>query len=142
MKKMQETTECLMIDDDKDDQEIFEMCVKNVDETVNCTVANDGVEALALLTSNDKYVPNLIFIDVNMPKMNGIECLKAIKNIDRLKDSKVFMYSTTAETEAVIQSKSLGAEDFLIKSPKTADLKERLAKIFKMASKMKNNTEP
>jgi CheY-like chemotaxis protein len=97
---------------------------------------NDGVEAVSLLKSNSDYTPDYIFIDVNMPKMNGIACLGLLKNIERLKYSKIYMYSTTSEKSAVEDSKKLGADDFIIKPSKTAELKEKLSKIFDIVSEI------
>jgi CheY-like chemotaxis protein len=122
--------QCLIIDDDPDDQEIFIMCLKKVNKSVSCLTSDDGVEAIDMLNSNPDYVPDYIFLDVNMPRMKGIECLKLIREIERLKDTKVFMYSTTSEGSAVIDSKNFGAEDFIIKPARTTDLKEKLAQIF------------
>lgn len=129
---MQMMNECLIIDDDQDDQEIFLMCLEDVSKDISCTTRNNGVEALAMLTADSNYTPAYIFIDVNMPKMNGIECLKALKNIERLKNTKIFMYSTTSESSAFTRSRELGATDFIIKPSRTIDLKTKLSEIFEV----------
>lgn len=131
---MQERKECLIIDDDVDDQEIFLMCMKKVNKNIHCSTANDGVEAVAMLLSNNDYKPDYIFIDVNMPKMNGIDCLRMIKNIRRLKYSKIFMYSTTSDRGTLVQSKQLGADDFIIKPSSTVELKDKLSKVLHIVS--------
>jgi CheY-like chemotaxis protein len=131
---MQMTNECLIIDDDQDDQEIFLMCLGDVSKDVSCTARNNGVDALAMLTTDSDYTPAYIFIDVNMPKMNGIECLKELKNIERLKNTKIFMYSTTSESTAFARSKELGATDFIIKPSSTFDLKAKLSEIFEVVT--------
>ncbi len=115
---MQEIRECLIIDDDQDDQEIFLMCLGQINKNINCLAMKDGVEAISMLTSNSEYIPHYIFIDVNMPKMNGIDCLRIIKNMKHLKYTKIFMYSTTSENSTLTESKKLGADDFIIKPPK------------------------
>ncbi len=129
-------TKCLIIDDDLDDQEIFLMCLKKVNREVSCLTMADGVEAVAALTSNEHYIPDYIFIDVNMPKMNGIECLRILKNMPRLQYSKFFMYSTTSEGSALSESKKLGADDFIVKPARTAELKEKLSTIFRLVSEI------
>jgi CheY-like chemotaxis protein len=131
---MKTIQQCLIIDDDEDDQEIFVMCVNKISDHIRCTTMNNGVEAIALLQADESYSPEYIFIDMNMPKMNGIECLKHIRAIERLRNSSIFMYSTTSETSVVSQSKALGATDFIIKPAKTAELKEKLSAIFSIAS--------
>ncbi|HYG50185.1 MAG TPA: response regulator [Flavobacteriales bacterium] len=127
---------CLLIDDDQDDQEIFRICLNKINKDVYLTVVNDGIEGLRLLTLEDDYTPDYIFLDMNMPKMDGIECLRSLKKIARLRETKIFMYSTTAETSAVEESWKLGAEAFIVKPSKTSELKEKLATIFQIVSEI------
>jgi CheY-like chemotaxis protein len=128
--KMKEIQSCLLIDDDPDDQEIFLMCIGKISEPVNCITANGGVEAIDMLQSQNEYSPNYIFLDVNMPKMNGIECLKNIKKIDRLKSTNIYMYSTTSEGAVEAESENLGATGFIIKPASISILRDQLEKIF------------
>jgi CheY-like chemotaxis protein len=132
---MQKERECLLIDDDTDDQEIFKMCLRKISGNINFKAVNDGIEAISVLSDAD-YTPDFIFLDVNMPKMNGIECLKMLKRMKRLRNTKMFMYSTTSEKKTVEESKREGAEDFIVKPPKTAQLKEKLAAIFRIVSEI------
>jgi CheY-like chemotaxis protein len=85
-----------------------------------------------MLNANTACTPDYIFIDVNMPKMNGVDCLRMIKNIDRLKYTRMFMYSTTAEGMALEKSRELGADDFIIKPSSASALKEKLSRIFEI----------
>jgi PleD family two-component response regulator len=128
--------QCLIIDDDVDDQEIFLMCINKISKNIDCMSAFNGAEAVLMLRSDEKYVPDYIFLDVNMPKMNGIECLAHIKSIKRLNNTKVFMYSTTSESSTVLKSKELGADDFIVKPSKTLELKEKLSVIFDICSEI------
>lgn len=84
----------LSIDDDSDDREILCDAVKTVDAEVSCIEMENGVDALEFLSST-KTLPDYIFIDINMPKMNGYECVKMIKSIPRLKNIQLVMHSTT-----------------------------------------------
>jgi CheY-like chemotaxis protein len=133
---MENSKHCFIIDDDLDDQEIFMMCVTKIGAHITCTCANNGVEAITLLETNSGYSPEYIFIDMNMPKMNGIETLRMIKQMDRLKLSKIFMYSTTSEKAIVKEVKNMGADDFIVKPSKTLELKEKLARIFGIVSEI------
>ena len=134
---MQKTSrECLVIDDDQDDQEIFAMCLHAVDSSVVCRTAGDPVEAIALLGSETSYTPDYIFIDVNMPKMNGLDCLQVLQSMGRLAYTKMFMYSTSAETGVLEESQKRGAEDYIIKPAKTRELKEKLTTIFEIVSEI------
>ena len=139
---MNEPLHCLIIDDDPDDQEIFLMCIRKISQDVICLTSNSGVEALALLNANEDYIPDFIFLDVNMPKMNGIDCLKQLKSVKRLKDTKILMYSTTSESDIVKESLKIGAHDFIMKPTKTGELKEKLSVIFDIVSKMDSTKKP
>jgi CheY-like chemotaxis protein len=129
---MKRILSCLVIDDDEDDLEIFLLCVRQVSANIDCRTANNGHEALLMFESDKEYAPGYIFLDVNMPKMNGRECLISLKKIERLGDTKFFMYSTTADNTALALYKKLGATDFILKPSKTKDLKEILSNLFSL----------
>ncbi|MEB2778524.1 response regulator [Algoriphagus sp. D3-2-R+10] len=127
---MGEIRRCLMIDDDEDDHELFKMCLKTISKDISCMGVFDGQQAIDLLMSNTGFVPHYIFLDVNMPKMNGIECLRLLRKLPNLRNTKIFMYSTTSEKSVLEESKKLGAKDYIVKPTKTAELKEKLSHIF------------
>ena len=77
-------------------------------------------------------VPDCIFIDMNMPRMNGIECLEQIKKMDHLKDVPVCMFSTSADPTLVAKTKALGAVDFIVKPADITVLSEMLGQFFKL----------
>lgn len=122
--------ECLLIDDDMDDQEIFKICVEKITRDINFKGLTDSVNAISTLTTNSGYTPDYIFLDVNMPKINGMQCLAVLRQIERLNSCKIFMYSTTSDEEMVAKSKKQGADDFIIKPARAAELKEKLIRIF------------
>ncbi|HEV7620661.1 MAG TPA: response regulator [Flavisolibacter sp.] len=123
--------ECFLIDDDQDDQEIFLMALQKIDAQISCLVAKDGLEGLKKLSENVSYIPGYIFIDINMHKMNGMECLQRIKELDHLKNSRIIMFSTSSEVKIIQQCKRLGANDFLTKPPGLAPLVTSLNNILK-----------
>src|SRR5947207_183779 len=104
----------LLIDDDIDDQEIFSYALGQADRSMQIEFADDGVFALQKLKTDENFTPDYIFIDMNMPRMNGQQCLAEIKQIKRLKDVPVYMYSTSADPESVEENKKLGAADFIV----------------------------
>jgi len=128
--------ECLLIDDDLDDQEIFKLCVEKLSTKVNFTGITDSVEAVSSLTSNSDYTPAYIFLDMNMPKMNGMQCLASLRQIQRLNHCKIFMYSTTSEDLMVAKSKALGADNFIVKPARTMELREKLIKLLELTEHM------
>ena len=119
-----------LIDDDMDDQEIFCMALQEVDMSVNCLFAKDGIHALETL-SDEKFTPDCIFMDLNMPRMNGDECLVEIKKNPRLQSIPVIMYSTTGDPKVIANSIQLGASDFIVKPPGFKTLTEILRLIIK-----------
>ena len=73
-----------LIDDDADDRKIFSMAIALMPVTILCAYADNGVEAIDRLKSDMDLNPDFIFIDINMPLMNGFVCLKELKKISGL----------------------------------------------------------
>jgi CheY-like chemotaxis protein len=104
----------LMIDDDEDDQEIFLSAVKEVSQSVVCNCLDDATDALQKLTSKE-VVPDVIFLDLNMPVMNGRQFLVELKKRTELSSIPVIIFSTAFQYQTVESLKQLGAHDFITK---------------------------
>jgi len=130
VKQTDKVRTCLLIDDDIDDQELFELALQRIDKGIHVSFANNGAEGLNFLKENTSFTPDFIFLDINMPKMNGMQCLPEIKKLQHLRNSKIIMYSTTSNDVMKRTSKQLGADDFLVKPPKMATLVNNLTLIF------------
>ena len=122
---------CLLIDDDRDDHEFFEMALKPKQSEVTCICIDDSIKALERLKNGTIAAPKLIFLDINMPRMNGIQCLAEIKAETRLRDIPVYMYSTSAEPAIVNECLNKGAAGFLKKEASIPDLENKISKILK-----------
>lgn len=120
----------MLIDDDIDDRELFAHALKHLNLSVDFVTANDGVHAIEKINSDSGLTPYFIFIDVNMPRMNGIECLVEIKKISRVKNVPVYLYSTYADPKTLKEGKKLGAIDLLVKAPNMKELEQTLAKLL------------
>lgn len=120
---------CLLVDDDPDDQEVFLTALGDVSSNAVCLVAADGNRALELLHNKDT-IPDYIFLDLNMPRMNGFEFLAAMKKSKLLKKIPVIVYSTTTQTSQIELVKDLGAAEFFTKTYKYNDLCTLLRKYF------------
>jgi CheY-like chemotaxis protein len=103
----------LYIDDDQDDRQLFQEVCNEVHPNVKCVVANDGIAGLEILKENKS--PMCIYVDMNMPYMNGIEVLKAIKNMPKFSPIPVFILSTSKTTRLEIDARANGATDYLLK---------------------------
>lgn len=104
-----------IVDDDPDDQELFIEALQGIDKTCKCITAFDGEEALQKLLRGMLHLPDFIFLDLNMPKMNGKLCLSAIKNNKDIRHIPVIIYSTSSEKRDILETTSLGAAFFLQK---------------------------
>lgn len=111
----------LLIDDDEDDQEIFITALQKAKLEVNCTALVSAHEALDMLTTK-KVKPDIIFLDLNMPVMNGQQFLKEIKRNEVMRDIPVIVLSTSSQIATIEQVKALGAKDFFSKPNKFEDL--------------------
>lgn len=119
-----------LVDDDADDREIFTMALKNVNREAKCITADDCGQAVEKLRKDPDFKPDYIFLDINMPKMNGMECLSEIKKIARHDGVPVYMYSTSAEPQVAEESKRLGAADFIKKQVNIRELERILSGIL------------
>lgn len=115
----------LLIDDDEDDQEIFLMALKKITSEVIFTAESDASEALAKLLSGE-LSPDVIFLDLNMPIMNGQQFLVEIKKLEKLSEIPVIIYSTTSNEATIQLMKDLGAADFITKPSEYYELVEIL----------------
>lgn len=104
----------LIIDDDEEDRDIFEGALKEVNPAFTCKHAYDGKDALEHLQQTI-LLPDLIFLDLNMPRMGGFECLKNLKESDRLKSIPVIIYSTAKNKQLEDQANLLGAACYIQK---------------------------
>jgi len=105
----------LLVEDDVVDQMTVKRALKEIHITNRLIVANNGEEALYYL-QNDKYdKPTLVLLDINMPKMNGIEFLKVVKEDKVLKKIPVIVLTLSKEDSDRIDSFDLGVAGYMVK---------------------------
>ncbi|PHS18306.1 MAG: two-component system response regulator [Kangiella sp.] len=102
-KPHKEVTILLVEDDDVDAQGIMRSFKKRKIGN-NIIRARDGVEALEMLNNGDVSHPNIILLDLQMPRMNGLEFLTKIRNDDKLKSSVVFILTTSKADSDIVAS--------------------------------------
>ncbi|WP_149207533.1 response regulator [Flavobacterium johnsoniae] len=115
----------LLADDDRDDIEMFCEALEMVNENVICECAENGDQAWRMLNDNNEK-PQLIFLDINMPIMNGWECLKLIKKDENYQDIPVIMISTSSHKNDMETASKLGALGYFVKPNDFNDLKNML----------------
>ena len=99
----------LLVDDDEDDNMFHQIILKEMDIADSIHVVENGLEALAYLKKENQPPPELIFLDINMPKMNGWEFLTQYKNFDAKQKSKVLIMilSTSANPDDIKRAKEI-----------------------------------
>ncbi len=112
----------MLIDDDADDRSLFAEALAEVDGSYKLMTAANGEQALELLQKSETIPPGFVFLDLNMPRMNGWQCLTNVRKMDRLKEVPVIIYTTSQAEEDVEKAKEAGATYFLTKPPKFKDL--------------------
>jgi CheY-like chemotaxis protein len=125
----------LLIDDDADDSELFREALEEMDRSTSLHCAENGEEALKLLKRIE--LPGIIFLDINMPRMNGWECLKKLKSSPEYKNIPVIMYSTSSHQREVDIATDLGALSFFTKPHSYSELKNMIKGVI---DKMETNT--
>jgi CheY-like chemotaxis protein len=105
----------LLVEDDRVDVLTVKRAFRDIPITQKLAVVNNGEEALEYLRSSQNEKPYLIFLDLNMPKMNGIEFLKVIKNDDELKLIPVIVLTSSKEKKDKLESYNWGVAGYVLK---------------------------
>lgn len=125
----------MIVDDDKDDRFFFRSAIRKNNPSFECLEAENGNDALQQLRTAEA-LPDFIFLDLNMPKMDGRECLIELKKDKTLKNIPVIIYSTSEYKLDKEVTKELGADFFLTKLSDIYPLPEELVKTMsKVAEK-------
>ena len=116
----------LLADDDADDKNLFCEALSEIDPGIVCHTASDGKEALAILSENQIDKPNIIFLDINMPVMDGWQCLGKLKEHTDHRDIPVIMYSTSSYQRDIELALESGAFCFFTKPSDYRELRSIL----------------
>lgn len=120
----------LNVDDDAEDRAMFLDAIKEISPSITCLTANNGIEAQSLWNTDPNFPDlDLIFLDINMPQMDGMALLKVIKNDTRFEGVPVYMLSTTSNETEISKIKSLGAT-YIAKQSRFADIVADLSSII------------
>jgi len=127
-------TTLLIVDDDNDDMALFCEAIHEINKTYRCITASNGLEALQLLKRAVKK-PDFVFLDLNLPFMNGKECLAEIKSIPALVSIPVIIYTTSKLKKDIDEVYKLGAANFLTKPNSFREIIEMVSNVFSVSGK-------
>ena len=119
----------LLIDDDEDDREIFISIVESAYPAISLSVATNGQEALQVLKQTSTQ-PDLIFLDLNMPVMNGQQFMEVVKSDNTLQHIPIVILSTSSDKTTIRDMKTLGANYFITKPDKYSGWEKMLTDFF------------
>jgi CheY-like chemotaxis protein len=115
-----------LADDDEDDRMLFTDAFDELKINTVVNTFNNGKLLMSYLLDDNSILPQIIFLDLNMPIMNGIECLKEIKQNNRFKDIAIAIYSTSSSSDDIEETFVLGANIYIKKPSDFKKLKEIL----------------
>ncbi|ASZ13656.1 response regulator [Chitinophaga pendula] len=128
----------LIADDDQDDFELFQEALEELVLPASVQHCRDGVELMGVLKlSRPTELPDIIFLDLNMPQKTGYECIREIKGDTSLKDIPVVIFSTSFQPEIVQQLCQYGADRYLVKPNSFKDLVKAIRRVFSLAAETK-----
>jgi CheY-like chemotaxis protein len=120
----------LLIDDDRDDAELFKEALREINSSISFTHYEDSKEGLKNLLEQYSDLPDLIFLDINMPMVSGWQCLTEFKKTEHLKNIPVIMFTTSSQPREKQIAEELGATDFITKPSEYKLLKEMLSSVL------------
>lgn len=119
-------------DDDSDDCSLFLEALEEVQKFVCVHIAPDGARLMKDLCESALQTPELIFLDINMPKKNGLECLAEIRTMPQYSDIPVVILSTTSNSDVIERSFAAGANFYITKPSNFGALKKSLAYVLSL----------
>jgi len=125
----------LLADDDEDDCDFFKEALDELTLPVSLVTVNDGVQLMDFLADHSRdNLPDLLFLDLNMPRKNGSECLKEIKESENLKNLPVIIFSTSLDNSIVDVMYAKGATYYIRKPGEFSQLKKVIENALILAS--------
>lgn len=118
----------LLADDDESDHLLFREAFSELKINTIIRTVNDGIQLMEWLNMNNTRLPDLLFLDLNMPRKNGLECLKEIRRDEKFKDISIAIYSTSDNEKDVEETFRNGANVYITKPHNFNMLKKVLEK--------------
>jgi len=122
----------VLADDDADDRFLFDDAISEIDVKTKLSLFNDGKALMDYLLLPDTILPEIVFLDLNMPIKNGMQCLQEIRANEKLKELCVAIYSTSSSEEDIENTFVNGANVYINKPNSFSALKKVIAKVLKI----------
>jgi len=119
----------ILADDDIDDRLFFTDAFEELKINTKVKTLNDGQELMDYLNSEEAIIPHVLFLDLNMPRKNGIECLTEMKQNEKFNEVAIAIYSTSASEEDIENTFVLGANIYIKKPDDFNKLKKILSEV-------------
>lgn len=119
----------VLADDDEDDRLFFSEAFDELKIKTRVNTFNDGVYLMDYFNSEDAILPQVLFLDLNMPRKSGLECLKELRADEKFKDVAIAIYSTSSSEEDVENTFILGANIYIKKPSDFKSLKKVLSDV-------------
>jgi CheY-like chemotaxis protein len=132
----------LLADDDADDCFFFKKAIEELLISTNLTIVNDGEQLMNYLSGNPKNLPDILFLDLSMPRKNGLECLSEIKQNKKLKDLPLVMLSTSNSKDTINAVFKIGAQVYIHKPGDFAQLKQVIYHALPIATEKTFSNSP
>ncbi|AXB58723.1 response regulator [Flavobacterium fluviale] len=124
----------LLADDDEDDCDFFKEALDEISIETSLNMVHDGVQLMDYLKANESKLPDVVFLDLNMPRKNGLECLAEIKDDEKLKELPIIIFSTSLDSEIVNNLYKNGASFYIRKPGDFSKLKKVIENALTNAS--------
>ena len=121
----------ILVEDDKDDRLFFANALNSLDMNTELNQMKNGLECLEFLDNNPSYKPHLIFLDLNMPVMNGFECLEEIRKDKNHEETIIAIYSTSSHERDIEKTFVKGANIYITKPTDLEGLRKSLKQVIK-----------
>ncbi|MEP2238098.1 MAG: response regulator [Maribacter sp.] len=128
-----------LADDDSDDRTFFSDALREIPIQTKITEFNNGVDLMAGLLSHNIEKPDVIFLDLKMPMMDGFECLADIRDLEKYADTPVIIYSTSYHPKEITRLDEMGASLYLQKPSSYNQLKTLLNKCLRYVDNSEHN---
>lgn len=125
----------LLADDDPDDRMFFEDALDELLVRATLHTVSNGMELMKFLENNAHQLPNVLFLDLNMPSKSGVECLSEIKNHETFSQVPIIIYSTSANPDVMESLYNMGALYYVRKEGDFSNLKSVIGKALALCQK-------